>query len=32
MFEPHQGGDDAILVCLDFGEIDFQDARDQQLL
>lgn len=29
MFERHKGGDEAILVCLDFGEIDFQDAREE---
>lgn len=29
MFERHQGGDEAILVCLDFGEPDYRDGIDE---
>ncbi|QLG87917.1 GTPase HflX [Chitinibacter bivalviorum] len=29
MFERHQGGDEAILVCLDFGEADYRDGIDE---
>jgi GTP-binding protein HflX len=29
MFERHQGGDEAILVCLDFGEADYRDGVDE---
>ena len=29
MFERHKGGDRAVLVCLDFGEIDYQDGVDE---
>ncbi|MCB5195902.1 GTPase HflX [Deefgea salmonis] len=29
MFERHQGGDEAILVCLDFGEADFADSQEE---
>ncbi|WP_373975706.1 GTPase HflX [Chitinibacter sp. SCUT-21] len=29
MFERHQGGDEAILVCLDFGEPDYRDGVDE---
>ncbi|MBB5019789.1 GTP-binding protein HflX [Chitinivorax tropicus] len=26
MFDRHQGGDEAVLVCLDFGDADFEDS------
>lgn len=29
MFERHEGGSRAILVCLDFGEIDYQDGIEE---
>ncbi|XZG71838.1 GTPase HflX [Chitinibacteraceae bacterium HSL-7] len=29
MFERHQGGDRAVLVCLDFGEPDFRDGVEE---
>jgi GTP-binding protein HflX len=29
MFERHKGGDRAILVCLDFGEVDYQDGVEE---
>ncbi len=29
MFERHKGGDRAVLVCLDFGELDYQDGVEE---
>ena len=29
MFERHKGGDRAVLVCLDFGEVDYQDGVEE---
>ncbi|WP_148715441.1 ribosome rescue GTPase HflX [Chitinolyticbacter meiyuanensis] len=29
MFERHQGGDSAVLVCLDFGEPDYRDGVEE---
>ena len=29
MFERHEGGSRAILVCLDFGKVDYQDAMEE---
>ncbi|TJZ76286.1 GTPase HflX [Chitiniphilus eburneus] len=29
MFERHQGGDTAVLVCLDFGEADYRDGLEE---
>lgn len=29
MFDRHKGGDSAVLVCLDFGEVDFRDGVEE---